>query len=74
MFPVLVFASHFEIVLVRKPDTRPECFTTHLVAPYQYISLVYNTQYVSTHKAIYGRQKQKFRAIMFPFCPYAPHV
>jgi hypothetical protein len=27
LFPVLVFASHFQILLVRKPDTRPECFT-----------------------------------------------
>jgi hypothetical protein len=69
MFPVLVFGSHFQILLVRKLDTRPKCFTSHLVAPYRYIALVYNTQYVSTHKAIYGRQKQKFRTISFRFAP-----
>jgi hypothetical protein len=64
MFPVLVFASHFQILLVRKPDTQPECFTTHLVAPYRYISLV------STHKTIYGCQKHKFWTICFRFAPH----
>jgi hypothetical protein len=53
MFPALVFASHFQILIVRKPDTRPECFTTHRVAPYRYISFVYTTQYVTTHKTRY---------------------
>jgi hypothetical protein len=69
MFPVLVFASHFQILLVRNPATQPECFTTHLVAPYRYISFVYNTQYASTHKTIYGHQKQKFLTISFRFAP-----
>jgi hypothetical protein len=42
LFPVLVFASHFQIILA---DTQPECYPTHLVVPYRYISLVYSTQY-----------------------------
>jgi hypothetical protein len=74
MFPVLVFSSHFQILLVRKPDTRPECFTTRLVAPFRWISLVYNTQYVSTQNDIWTPEAE-ISDLKFPFCPSAaPHV
>jgi hypothetical protein len=69
MFPVLVFASHFQILLVRKPDTRPECFTTHLVVPYRF---VYNTQCVSTQNDIDARNRNFDHK--FLCCPSASHV
>jgi hypothetical protein len=70
MFPVLVFASHFEILLVRKPDTRPECFTTHLVAHTDRFHLC-SIHSMYPHTKRYGRQKQKFRTIkvsVLPLC------
>jgi hypothetical protein len=73
MFPVLVFASHFQI-LVRKPDTRPECFTTHLVAPYRYISFgVQYTVCIHTQNDIWTPETE-ISDHKFPFCPSAPHV